>query len=542
MSNNEQPASAHSRPPFWRSLSPGWALTVLALLVWLFVHDDYGITWDESVQSSYGEAVRTYFSGGQSFAEFSHSPNLPENIFSYGPALDLCCAEIAHTLGADIFSVRHGIQGLMWVALFYPVCGLGRRLSGRIGAWCAGFALLGMPALLGHAFNNPKDLPLACAAIWMLHVSVAAASARQLNWSHVLKLGGAAGFVLATRPGAWFLCVLLALVPMAVCWRNRKVHGKSRVLMAFAGTLPVLGAAVVLGWILMVLPWPNAWHSPLLYPINAALYALHFNESYPVLFRGNIYHSNHLPWDYLANYLALTQPLPLLVLALGGQWVLWQKAFRSTSKAVAALGVAFLLWFPMSMFILLRPNLYDGMRHFLFILPAFAVFAGIAAAQLVQRLHRFPQKRVLLGAFVLLLSAVPDLVRLHPYQNVYYNCLAGPRHTLHERYETDYWLSSYRAAALWINSAQSHHDRPLRVLVTGNESCLPAFTHFLDKKVKPVRVRFGDFSSDSLPSDIDYYVTTTRMGQWRNFPVAPIVFRNERDGILLAVIRGNSAQ
>src|SRR5271170_5416256 len=131
---------------FFRRLPAGLALMGLAFLVWLFVHGDYGITWDESVQSGYGEAVRIFFSGGQSFADFSHSPNLPENIYFYGPALDLCCAVIAHAFGADIFSVRHGVQGLLWVAMFYPVCALGRRISGRTGAWCAGFALLGMPS------------------------------------------------------------------------------------------------------------------------------------------------------------------------------------------------------------------------------------------------------------------------------------------------------------------------------------------------------------------------------------------------------------
>jgi hypothetical protein len=539
MNGNEQPSVLHSWTPFWRRLSPGWMFTALALLVWLLVHGDYGITWDEPEQCNYGEAVRNYFFTSQSFAEFSHS-NLPGNAYLYGPLLGLVCATISHATGADIFAVRPAVQGLLWVAMFYPVCALGRRISGRIGAWCAGFALLGMPGLLGQAFNNPKDLPLACAAIWMLHVSVAAASARRLNWIHALKLGGAVGFVLTMRPGAWFLCVVLALVPLAVCWRVSKMPGERRISGAFAGTLLVLGAAVVMGWILMILPWPNAWHSPLGYPIKAAFYAMQFDEVYPVLFRGTIYHSNHLPWDYLASYLVLTQPLPLLVLAVWGQLVLWQKAFRSISKMVAVLGIAFLFWLPMVMFILLRPNVYDGMRHFLFILPPMAVFAGIAAASLIQRLHRLPKELLLPGVFALLLSAAPAMARLHPYENVYYNCLAGPRNTLPERYETDYWLSSYREAALWLNEVQSHYRRQLCVAVTVSEQSLPVFTHFLDQKIKAAHVNFGEFSHFTLPPEIDYYVATSRFNQWQNFSNTPIVHRIERDGILLTIIRGKS--
>jgi ferric-dicitrate binding protein FerR (iron transport regulator) len=54
-------------------LSAGWTCVGVALVIWLLVHRDYGITWDESVQSTYGEAVRLVLTGGQSFADFSHS-------------------------------------------------------------------------------------------------------------------------------------------------------------------------------------------------------------------------------------------------------------------------------------------------------------------------------------------------------------------------------------------------------------------------------------------------------------------------------------
>jgi len=523
---------------FCRRLPAGWSFTILALLIWLLVHGDYGITSDEPIQSAYGELVWNYLSGHENYAAFCNSPTVPDNIYFYGPAFDLFCATLAHALGADIYSVRHGVQGLMWVAMFYPACALGRRIAGRTGGWFAGLALLGMPGLFGQAFNNPKDIPLACAALWLLHVSMSVAGCHRLRWWHALELGGAFGFVLAMRPGAWFLGVLLGLVPLARVWRAWKFwklsgHWQLRELFQ----LPLqLCFAAILGWLLMIAPWPNAWHAPLGHPIAAAKLAMHFKEVYPVLLRGTIYHSNKLPWDYLASYLVLTLPLPFLVFAVWGHLVFWRRLQESVFRATAVLGVSFLIWFPLVVFVVLRPNIYDGMRHFLFMLPPLAVLVGVAAADVARQWRSWPWRT---GVVLLVLSAVPAMIRLHPYENVYYNFLAGPNATLHERYETDYWLSSYTQAARWINKAQSRFNRPLRVLVIAGQFNYPVFTHWLNPKTQTSCAKIRDYSNYQLSPEFDYYVATARYGQWLNFTNAPVACWLKKDGILLSVIRGD---
>jgi hypothetical protein len=140
------------------------------------------------------------------------------------------------------------------------------------------------------------------------------------------------------------------------------------------------------------------------------------------------------------------------------------------------------------------------------------------------------------AGWFLLAWPLGSLVRLHPYPAVYFNLLAGPRDSLHERYETDYWVLSYRGAAEWINARQRELGRRLRVAVAANQFSGPAFEYFAAQGVT-MSYALGPLQQERWPEEIDFYVATTRYDQWKNFPSAPIVHRIEADGILLAVIR-----
>jgi hypothetical protein len=72
------------------------------------------------------------------------------------------------------------------------------------------------------------------------------------------------------------------------------------------------------------------------------------------------------------------------------------------------------------------PNVYDGIRHFLFILPAMAIFAGIGASAFLNLFPTLYRKIafVLLGIFIIFLTTL-NHVTLHPYQMTYFNVFTG---------------------------------------------------------------------------------------------------------------------
>jgi hypothetical protein len=132
--------------------------------------------------------------------------------------------------------------------------------------------------------------------------------------------------------------------------------------------------------------------------------------------------------------------------------------------------VAFAVLFPITTAIALRSTVYDGARHFLFVLPPLAVLAawGLSAlwdaAAGCRRLRAVRAVAALTCAAGMAWVAV-DMVQLHPYQSVYFNrLLAGGLPGAVGRFETDYWGASLREAAEWaLQNYRPETDGPIVV-------------------------------------------------------------------------------
>jgi hypothetical protein len=87
---------------------------------------------------------------------------------------------------------------------------------------------------------------------------------------------------------------------------------------------------------------------------------------------------------------------------------------------------------------------YDGWRHAYFVYPAFICLAvsGYAALDARARVHPMARAVVfgLLGAACL--ATLLTMVRLHPYEMLYFNAAAG--RDPGQRFDGDYWGLSYR--------------------------------------------------------------------------------------------------
>jgi hypothetical protein len=454
---------------------------------------------------------------------------------------------VYRAVGGWKYEIRHAAIGLAALLTLVAVWRVGRLFDSAAIPFFAVLALIMMPRFIGHAFNNSKDVPFACGFAWAMLGISRLLTRRSWSWADVLLCGGGIGLALSLRVGAFMLLALLAggVAASVLLWRDERSASRKR----WPDRAIKSAAIVAIGWSIMVLAWPWAHANPFARPLAALAEMSGFTFSYTTYFAGELVRSDQLPRHYLPTYLAIVTPLTVSILAgLGLVVALRRGVVRSRVPAtVPSLLVSMWLVGPLVYVVATRPNVYDGIRHFLFLLPAIALLCGVGAGWILERMGRRP-RLVAVGLLVVAL-AVPlrDLVSLHPYQSSYFNALVGGVREAWRHYETDYWASSYREAMLWIlREARENPGADTVVIV----ACSDANRHCAEYYLRAARDDDGPAprismhcvwdGTERLPAGADYYVAMLRYGKAATFfPDWPVVHRIGRRGAVFSVIKRN---
>jgi hypothetical protein len=286
-------------------------------------------------------------------------------------------------------------------------------------------------------------------------------------------------------------------------------------------TLPILAIYAGIALITLYVTWPYLWPDP---PVRF-IESLGVMSQYPwpgqVLFGGVLYESTDIPRSYLPVLLGIQLTEPAWALFFAGLAVA-ATGFVKRREYVDLL-VLTLVWFalPLAGFILSRTPLYDNFRQVFFILPPVFLMAGVVFEKV-----KWAALRMALIALAIFPGLI-GIVRLHPYEYIYYNAFAGGEAGAFRRFELDYWGISYREAADWLNKGASPKAN---VWVDG-----PA--HLLEMYLREDMNLFSSYEAERA-EQYDYVVSTTRFDlDLISFPEADIVYRIERNGALLTVIR-----
>ncbi|MGD2027727.1 MAG: hypothetical protein PVI99_07925 [Anaerolineales bacterium] len=275
--------------------------------------------------------------------------------------------------------------------------------------------------------------------------------------------------------------------------------------------------------------WPFLW----VFGLEGLYDSLTIISAHPwsgiVLFDGEIYPAGTLPEYYLIKLIALQLTLPVVVLSAAGLLLGIYLAARQRLPIFKFL--LLLAWFalPILYTVILNTAQYDNFRQYLFVLPPLFVFVGIFLAWLQARI---PWKLLLPAlTLVFVLPAVISLVRLHPYQYIYYNPLVGGVEGAFRDYELDYWLTSYRHAAEWVDENVPPGSS---ILVWGGERRIRPFVENEFEYYNPNHVAPEEYDQ------FDYVIVTTEylLDTQYHLSAAP-VFAIERDNVPLVFVKRN---
>ena len=279
-------------------------------------------------------------------------------------------------------------------------------------------------------------------------------------------------------------------------------------------SIPLLAIYAVVAMITMYITWPYLWPNP---PARL-LESFQVMSQYPwegqVFYNGQYYSSTNLPLSYIPVLLAIQFTEPV--------WLLFAVGLFALRKKNVAL-ISTLLWFIMPLFalILSRAPLYDNTRQIFFILPPIFFVAGLGVESIFGWLNR-PRVKAL-TAFLFLLPGLAAGIRLHPYEYVYYNTLAG---NPDGRFEADYWAASFREAANWLND-----NAPANATIVAGDP-----RHILGLYLRDdLQVLTAEESVNASP---DYAVFSTRYNEHKKrFIDYETVNKIERGEMMFAVIK-----
>jgi hypothetical protein len=428
------------------------AIIVLAAvgLIASLTFRDYGLGWDDYTHAEYADLLlRMYGSGFKDTAALSFA-----NLYMYGGGFDMAAALLHKIIPLELFETRRllgAVVGLIGLAVTWR---LGRRVGGPFAGLATLLLLVLCPTFYGHMFMNPKDAPFAVAmAILMLGLVRLAEEYPSPSPRTILIVGFGAGLSVGSRilGGLALVYAVVGFLPLLL----EEVHtqGARDAGHRFAHVLVVLLPGLILGYLVMGLIWPWSIMEPG-NPFRALTYFSHFFEKpWKEMFDGALVSVPDMPWSYLPTLFALQLPEVLLALAIAGV----VGAFMSLSrKDVPARRKTILLMLtlaatlPLVVAMVKRPALYNGIRHFIFVIPPMTVLAGTAFAWLMNWLkehHRSWQPAVLaVFAFGLMLP-LGEMIRLHPYQYTHFNHIAGTVRAADDLYMLDYWGLALKQAS-----------------------------------------------------------------------------------------------
>jgi hypothetical protein len=283
-----------------------------------------------------------------------------------------------------------------------------------------------------------------------------------------------------------------------------------------------LAGYILVGVVVADLSWPYLWAAPFARFLESFQIMSEFPWEGRVLFQGVDYKSDDLPRTYLPVLLSLQFTLPVLVLFTLGVIAAVIRSLKRTLSG--SLVIILFAWFflPLLLVVLVTPVMYDNFRQFLFITPPIFLFAAVGFQTVFSKFqHRLMQ------VLILLFAIAPGIywnITLHPYQYVYYNLLTGGVHGAFRKYEMDYWMTSYKEAADFLNEMA---PRGSRIVVWGLGGIVRRYVR-------------DDLSVDSYqPScNFDFAVLTSRHSKDLDlFPHEPIVFQTGRQGAIYAVVK-----
>ncbi len=501
--------------------------TVLVLIfsafafIGLYIAADYGVAWDDHLQTDVGKQ-NLEFALGKSNDIFENADRF------YGSAFELPIYAVQQLF--DSFSkqvlVRHLITHFYFISALFVFFILLLKLFKSFPLAIIGILFIYLsPRMFAHSFFNTKDIPFVSTLMISLYTLWQLAE-KPKSTKRIVTHAFFSAFLIDIR--------LIGFLMPAITFGHIILIYLSK--SSFKGVWkPLINYSVLMAAFVYFL-WPALWPDPKLLA-EGFLRMSHFPWRYTNLIAGETVLATENPWYYIPLWIGISAPLVLIISYLIGAFYLIRDFFKNMSllenpRQMTIFVFALIpidLWI---LFLIIKPTFYDGWRHLYFFIPFLAIGA-VYGVQNIISIGKNKKTSIIVIVLLVILAVDPiyKIVKLHPYQQVYFNALVSKeKASVRNNWEMDYWgLSFYEGFEKLLEIDDSPNIKVIISNISGIDNW--KLTNEIDPRIELVE----------KIEDADYFISNYRFHA-EEYPYEKIISIDRQGSCILGVYRIEGSQ
>lgn len=423
------------------------------LLFSLFTYKDYGVSFDEKDVYYRGKWLYMKVRGNDKVLQKDFVvPQPGTNLALYSSAYPAFLYAIN---GKEDFSIYHLLNlffgGLLFIFIYEMLIKYYKKI--RI-ALLGPIFLFFTPRIIGDIPSNPKDIPFATAYF----ISMALIFLTS-DWDRVLRiilLGLSFGAAQSLR------LVGYTIYPVYITYRILLNWQEKRKWRAYFDLFTETAAIFLIGYLVHMATLPYLGADPFNHFVDLMNVTKNFPWRGTLLIFGKVYNAPYIPWFYLPVWFVVTTPLFIQALSLSG--LIMERKKNNLYRLIVLS-----LFINLSFFFILKPVIYDGIRHMVYLLPQIILLSVIGFYNVYRKL-KINLLRYCFIFFVAInmLLVIKDMIQLHPYEYTYFNEVVGGLKGAYGKFELDYWGEANGEATKWIRNRVDTLPGTISVYVCGD--------------------------------------------------------------------------
>ena len=488
---------------------------LLFFLVGTYIYDSYGISLDEEGTRAHGFMTLKYiyevfFPTQVSVIDSYITVPKLSDFFSkdHGAFLDTIFAFIEINYDFDqsktFYLIRHYICFIIFfigVYFFYLLAKF-KFNDWRIGILASAFLVLS-PRIFAESFYNNKDL--AFMSLFIISLYCCLKFIYKPNFKHALIFAFTSALATDLRLMGIFLPVLSLFFIFIMSLRSKTFINKNFLsIFLFLFLTPSF----------IIIFWPYLWSDPLINFLIAFKKFSAFPWSGKNLYFGEYIDANYVPWHYSLVWITITTPIIYTLFFIFGIFFI-SKRFAGRllnikedkeyndlwrgKKEMLDFMIFLNFFLPIFLTISLNSTLSDGWRHLYFIYPSFLLISLYGFERLLRRNRKY--KYIISFTIVCLLINTFNMIKIHPYQYVYFNFLAGKN--VEKKFDADYWALSNKQALEYI--LQNSNKNPIKIYRASHMNLNTSKKIFSEKLKENIHIVSDKSKADFIISNGRYW-------------------------------------